>query len=134
MAEDDEFEVLGASRSRCEPSEVGQESVEDAEHDGPGWRHQPWSAPTRDFPGGTGAEIVIENFDFGSPLVVGAGAAVGVVNADGVGHTWTSVDDVFDSGFLEPGDGFEFWFEESGEFVFFCSIHPSMKASITVGS
>ena len=53
VAEDDEFEVLGAPRFHCEPSEAGQEPVENAEHAEPGWRHQPWSAPTRDFPGGT---------------------------------------------------------------------------------
>ncbi len=50
VAQHDDLEVLGPSRADEEPSEYGEDSVEDAEHNVPGWRHRGWSAPTREFP------------------------------------------------------------------------------------
>ena len=60
------------------------------------------------------------------------GATVTAVNQDGVSHTWTSDDDVWDSGGLASGESFEFTFDEPGEFSYFCSIHPQMTGTITV--
>lgn len=79
-------------------------------------------------------EITIQDFDFGTPLTVAAGASIEVTNADGVAHTWTSTDGVFDSGNLGGGDSFSFTFDEAGVYDFVCLIHPSMTGSVTVGS
>jgi plastocyanin len=78
------------------------------------------------------ADITIQNFSFGQPLVVDVGANVTVANSDSVPHTWTSEDDVFDSGSLSPGEEFAFTFEQAGEYEFFCKIHPTMTGSVTV--
>lgn len=77
------------------------------------------------------ATITISGFSFGDPVTVQAGDTVAVVNNDGVPHTWTSEDDVFN---LSLGGGAQgtFTFDEPGEYAFFCSIHPSMTGTITV--
>jgi plastocyanin len=49
-----------------------------------------------------------------------------------VAHTTTSDDDAWNSGTLQPGDDFTTTFAESGTFSYFCSIHPSMTATIVV--
>ena len=48
----------------------------------------------------------------------------------GVSHTSTSGDGVWDSGTLRPEDSFPF--DTAGTFSYFCNIHPSMTAEITV--
>jgi hypothetical protein len=50
MPKHDDLEVLRASSADGETRQTGQEAVQDAKHDGPGWRHRSWSAPTRHFP------------------------------------------------------------------------------------
>lgn len=83
--------------------------------------------------GGATASISISDFSFSGPETVAVGTTVTVSNNDGVSHTWTSEDDVFDSEALGPGDTFEFTFDEPGEYPFFCSFHPGqMVGSITV--
>ena len=78
------------------------------------------------------ATITIENFDFGQPLEISVGTPVTVTNADAAAHTWTSDDEVFDSGSLAQGDVFTFTFDEAGDYSFFCAIHPAMTGSISV--
>ena len=78
------------------------------------------------------ATITIQSFSFGDPATVSVGEEVVVVNRDGVPHTWTSTDGVFDSGSLSGGEEFTFTFEEAGQYDFFCGIHPDMTGSITV--
>jgi plastocyanin len=80
----------------------------------------------------SGAEIVMSNFSYSGDETVAVGASVTVTNEDTVGHTWTSVDNDFDSGTLARGESFEFTFEEAGEYEYFCSIHPQMEGTITV--
>jgi plastocyanin len=82
-------------------------------------------------PTGT-ASITIEDFDFGDPISVAVGQTLTITNADGVPHTWTAADGAFDSGSISGSSSFEFAFDAVGEFEFFCTIHPSMKGSITV--
>lgn len=76
---------------------------------------------------------VISNFTLPS-LTVKAGTVVEFVNEDSTGHTATSEDKTtFDSKTLAPGTGtFKFTASKAGTFPYACSIHPSMKASITV--
>jgi len=80
----------------------------------------------------TPANITISNFSYSGAESVDVGTTVIVTNQDDVSHTWTSEDDVFDSGSLGQGESFEFTFEEAGEYMFVCSIHPGMAGSITV--
>jgi plastocyanin len=60
------------------------------------------------------------------------GTPVIVTNEDDVSHTWTSEDDVFDSGSLSQGESFQYTFEDAGEYSFVCTIHPGMSGSISV--
>lgn len=78
------------------------------------------------------AAITIEGFAFSGAGSVSVGATVVATNQDGVAHTWTSVDRVWDSGSLSSGDSFEFTFTEPGDYDYLCSIHPQMTGTITV--
>lgn len=61
------------------------------------------------------------------------GTTVTFVNREnGVAHTSTSDAGAWKSGNLNPDDTFSFTFEEPGTFSYFCSMHPGMKAVITV--
>ena len=76
--------------------------------------------------------IFISGFRFQGADTVAVGTTLEVENRDSVDHTWTSVDDVFNSGTLGGGDTFTFTFDTPGEYAYFCSIHPDMTGSITV--
>lgn len=47
-------------------------------------------------------------------------------------HTVTAVDGSFDSGFMQTGDTFSFHFDVVGEFEYFCTPHPWMRAKVIV--
>jgi len=49
-----------------------------------------------------------------------------------VDHTTTSDDGLWDSATLQPGEQFSFAFDQPGTYTYFCSIHPSMTATIVV--
>lgn len=85
-----------------------------------------------DTPEASTAAITIADFAFDGPPEVTAGTVVTVTNADAVGHTWTAVDESFDSGFLDPGDEFSHTLDTPGTYAFFCVIHPSMTGAIVV--
>ena len=89
-------------------------------------------AATTDADSGADAEITIQGFAFSGATNVPVGSTVVVTNQDGVSHTWTSVDEVWNSGGLSNGDSFEFTFTDPGEYDYFCSIHPQMTGTITV--
>src|SRR5690606_4177874 len=74
-------------------------------------------------------------------LTVEAGTTVRWTNMDSLAHTVTSgtsdgtvgtPDGQFDSGFMNPGDTFEFTFEEPGEYEYYCLPHPWMRATVIV--
>lgn len=78
------------------------------------------------------ATITIVSFSYTGATSIPVGTTVTVTNEDTVNHTWTSEDDLFDSGSLSTGDSFEYTFEVAGEYMFMCNIHPGMAGSITV--
>ena len=79
------------------------------------------------------ATVTIENFSFTVAADASVGTQITILNQDSGSHTWTSVDEVFDSDGLAPGDIFEFTFSEPGEYAFFCKFHPTqMTGRITV--
>jgi plastocyanin len=77
--------------------------------------------------------ILIRNFAFGPMNVtVSPGTTVVWKNLDDEPHTVASADGLFRSQALDQNDSFRFTFDKSGTFRYICSIHPNMKASITV--
>lgn len=66
-------------------------------------------------------------------LTVPVGTTVTWVNDDeGQLHTSTAVDGSFDSEFLAYGETWSFTFETPGDFEYFCTPHPWMRARIVV--
>jgi len=82
----------------------------------------------------------VSNSSFYLPLNLETvtGATVTWVNEDSVPHTVQSQDesgkvsDIFNSIPLNTGDRFDFTFEESGVFNYFCSFHPWRVGVVTV--
>ncbi|MEX2550278.1 MAG: plastocyanin/azurin family copper-binding protein [Nitriliruptoraceae bacterium] len=113
-------------------------------------------APTDDGSGGDGAEHQIDILpgsgdfqDLDSPdefatdedpadysvnvLEVEVGDTVTWTNDDdAMMHTVTADDGSFDSGLLDAGDSWSYTFTEAGEFEYFCSPHPWMRAKVVV--
>ncbi len=83
---------------------------------------------------GGGVEVSIENFAFGpDDLTVSVGDTITWTNDEnGIPHTTTADEGLWDSATLRPDDTFAFTFTEAGTFTYFCSIHPAMRAMITV--
>ena len=83
---------------------------------------------------GAGA-VTIKGFSFApGDLSVKVGTKVTWTNEDSAKHKIKSDDGTFDSDALGQGDTFEHTFDTAGTFAYICSIHPSMKGTITVGS
>ncbi|HSW41880.1 MAG TPA: plastocyanin/azurin family copper-binding protein [Patescibacteria group bacterium] len=73
----------------------------------------------------TGSSFVPAN------VSVRAGAHVRWINREGVTHTVT-FDDAVDSGRMSSGSTFTRGFPTAGTFSYHCSIHPTMKGTVTV--
>lgn len=65
-------------------------------------------------------------------LTVKAGTTVTWTNTDNMMHTVTAVDGSFDSGFVDAGQTWSYTFDEPGEYEYFCSPHPWMRAKVIV--
>ncbi len=77
--------------------------------------------------------ITIKDFDF-MPMnvVIPAGGSVSWKNLDGEPHTVTAVDGGFRSGAIDQGEVYTFKFDKPGVYSYLCSIHPKMRATVTV--
>lgn len=78
--------------------------------------------------------VTIQNFAF-SPahITVKKGTTVTWTNQDSAGHNVVSNQSGGPkSGTLEKGQSFSFKFDTVGTFDYICSIHPSMKGTVTV--
>lgn len=83
----------------------------------------------------TEATVTIEGFAFNPREVrIKAGGTVTWQQKDSAPHTVTSDNEEFDSGSLSQGDNWSFTFEKPGTYEYYCKIHPSMKARISVGA
>jgi plastocyanin len=79
------------------------------------------------------ATIEIKDFDFHPMNVtVAAGGSVTWKNHDGEPHTVTSTDGLFRSGAIDQEDSFTYKFDRPGVYGYLCSIHPKMRATVTV--
>ncbi|MEM7285294.1 MAG: cupredoxin domain-containing protein [Actinomycetota bacterium] len=80
------------------------------------------------------ARIDIAGFAFGGQTTVSTGQTVTVANADGAPHTLTAVDGSFDTGVIQGGASATLTAPLApGSYAFFCSLHPSMTGTLTVG-
>jgi plastocyanin len=93
----------------------------------------PKTQPNVEKPGENEVQIVIENFAYvPSEVTISPGTKVTWINKDEAPHTATSVDQKFNSGGLDTDDKFSFVFTEKGDYQYFCTLHPHMKAQIKV--
>ena len=91
------------------------------------------AAPSSGGGGGGANAVTIQNFAFGpATLEVPVGTTVTWTNQDSASHTVTADDGSFDSKALATGATFQQTFSTAGTFTYPCSIHTSMKATITV--
>ena len=93
----------------------------------------PVASPGAGTPAATGArvEVSIADFQFDAASVtVAPGTTVVWTNTGAAPHTATG--DFGDSGILDPGQTFEFTFNDAGTFAYFCAIHPDMQGEIIV--
>jgi len=78
------------------------------------------------------ATVDIKNFMFAMDVTVAPGSTVTWKNEDGEPHTVVSTAGLFRSPALDQGDSYSFKFEKPGVYAYICSIHPMMKATVTV--
>jgi plastocyanin len=76
--------------------------------------------------------VTIKNFDFAMDVAVTPGSTVTWKNLDGEPHTVVSAEGLFRSPALDQNDSFSFKFEKPGVYKYICSIHPKMRATVTV--
>jgi len=78
--------------------------------------------------------IMMSNFKFGSPTItVPAGTTVTWKNSDSTSHTVTSMGSgPINSPNIGPGGTFSYTFTSPGSYMYVCSIHPSMMATVVV--
>lgn len=70
-------------------------------------------------------------------IQVSVGYRVVWENQDAAFHSVTSgsyeePDGLFDSGHMDPGDIFEYTFEDAGSYVYHCTLHPWMEGIVDV--
>ncbi len=83
---------------------------------------------------GPGAnEVFIQGMAFvPATISVTAGTTVTWTNKDAIAHTVTSNTSLFNSGSLGSGKSFSFTFTKAGSYPYYCSIHPTMTATVSV--
>ena len=86
-------------------------------------------------PAATPVLVTIKDFAF-TPNVVSipVGGSVTFKNLDQAAHTATDSTGTFGSGNLDTGKSFTYTFTKAGTYKYVCSYHPSMRATIVVGS
>jgi len=61
------------------------------------------------------------------------GTTVTWINDDFVVHTVTEQEfELFDSGFIQAGAEWQHTFDDSGEYNYYCTLHPWMKGAVLV--
>ncbi len=81
----------------------------------------------------TSIGVAIDNFTFApAEVTVKAGTKVLFVNHDDMPHSVVLENGKVRSRALDTDDSFSFIFENPGEFIYFCDLHPQMKGKIIV--
>jgi len=77
--------------------------------------------------------VTIQNLSFSQAnITVSVGTKVTWTNKDSITHTVTSDTGLFDSGPINNGGTFSYTFNNKGVFDYHCTIHPTMKGTVTV--
>lgn len=77
--------------------------------------------------------VFIQSFTFvPDHVTINQGDSVVWINNDGVPHTSTSDDALWDSGTLNNGDSYTLGFDSSGTFPYHCTFHISMLGTVEV--
>jgi len=77
--------------------------------------------------------VKIANFTFApNEITVSPGTTVTWVNEDDIPHTATSATGAFHSKALDTDDSFSHVFITTGEFTYFCALHPHMTGKVIV--
>jgi plastocyanin len=86
--------------------------------------------------GGPGTnEVWIQGMAFNpSTITVKSGTTITWTNKDGVAHTVTSDNNLFNSGSIGNGGTYSYTFSTVGTFQYHCSLHPEMTAKVIVTS
>ena len=105
-----------------------------------GYQQPPGSTTTPQTPIPGGNTVTIQNFAFSPPtMTVSQGTTVTWVNKDSADHK--IINDasgsnaegaIFNSPIIPQGGSYSFTFNIPGTYPYHCSIHPSMKGTITV--
>jgi plastocyanin len=93
----------------------------------------PTSAGSSAAPLSGNVDVTIAGYTFSPALLtIKIGTTVKWTNQDSVSHSVTADDNSWGSGDLKQGDSFSFTFSQAGIFAYHCSVHSSMKATVTV--
>ena len=104
-----------------------------AGHMGGGMMGRAGNAPQTPFVAQGDVTVDMRGFEyFPRDLTINAGSAVTWKNSDNVPHTATENDKARDTGVIGRDDGSSLTFDTPGEYEYYCTIHPSMKARLTV--
>jgi plastocyanin len=74
-----------------------------------------------------------DNFFDPPDAAIEPGSTITWTNNGALPHTVTADDGSFDSGVLNPGDSYTVAFDGQGTVTYYCTIHPEMRGSVTVG-
>ena len=90
-------------------------------------------APATGAPAAGAPAVTIKGFAFNpAAIVVPAGTTITWTNEDSARHTVTLDNGAVTSDALSTGATYSQTFTSAGTFAYHCSIHPSMKGSVTV--
>ncbi len=67
-----------------------------------------------------------------SSITIDKGTKVTWTNKDAVSHSVVEKGGKFDSGLFGKGASFDYGFNESGTYSYYCGIHPGMTGTVTV--
>jgi len=77
--------------------------------------------------------VVMANIAFSpASITVSAGTTVTWQNNDGVNHTSTSDNGLWDTGTIAPGQSRTTTFSTAGTFTYHCNVHPMMTGTVVV--
>ena len=78
-------------------------------------------------------EVWIQGMAFSpATITVTAGTTITWTNKDAVAHTVTSTTSLFSSPSIGPNGTYSHLFSTAGTYNYFCTIHPSMTATVIV--
>jgi plastocyanin len=89
--------------------------------------------PVADVRAAASSGVTIKDFKYApASISVNVGDTITWTNQDVAPHTATASDGSFDTGNLAKGQSGSITLSKAGTFPYICSIHPSMKATVTV--